>query len=150
MSFRKLSDQIQQLNNPQRSDTFVKSFREAVRTGMFDAIYLPERFTLPKQFSKRGSEETYGKEVKDMVFEVTPDFEAWFDNINNELSTRQRAKNIKPSLEAIANGQLDFKTLAEQTRQKMNASFEKGQNLGNSRAKKTQRGKTRQTAKTAR
>ena len=150
MPYRKLSDQIQQLNNPQRSDTFVKAFREAVRTGMFDAIYLPERFTLPKQFSKRGSNETYGKEAKDMVFEVTPDFETWFDNINNELSTRQRAKNIKPSLEAIEGGQLDFKALAEQTRQKMTASFEKGQNLGNSRAKKTTRGKKKPVAKSAR
>lgn len=147
MPYRKLSDQLQQLGNPQRSDTFVKSFREAVREGRFDAIYLPDRFALPKQFTKRGSEETYSKDVKDMVFDVTPQFEEWFESINNELSTTRRTAAVKLSLETIESGQVDFKTLAEETRRKIAASYEKGQTLGLTRAKATGRGKAKTTKK---
>lgn len=135
MAFRKLSDQVQQLSNPQRSDTFVKLFRSAVREGEFDAVYIPERFSLPKQYAKRGSEEKYAKDAKDMVFEVTSEFETWFERVNNDLSGGRRAARVKPSLEAIERGEVDFMTLAQETRRKMEASFHKGQNLGQSRAK---------------
>ncbi|PYE53564.1 hypothetical protein [Deinococcus yavapaiensis] len=135
MTFRKLSDQVQQLSNPQRSDTFVKLFRSAVREGEFDAVYIPERFSLPKQYSKRGSEEKYAKEAKDMVFEVTSEFEAWFERIDRDLTGNRRNAKVKPSLEAIERGEVDFTLLAQETRRKMEASFHKGQNLGSSRAK---------------
>jgi len=135
MPYRKLSDQIQQLNNPQRSDAFVKRFRTAVRDGEFDAVYIPERFTLPKQYAKRGSDERYTKDSKDMIFEVTPAFDAWFEQIDTELTSGRRQARAKPSLEAFERGELDFRALAEETRRKMDASYKKGQSLGQSRSK---------------
>ncbi|MFC4638455.1 hypothetical protein [Deinococcus hohokamensis] len=140
MPYAKLSEQIQKLANPQRSDAFVKQFRNAVREGDIEAADLPSRFTLPKQFSRRGQNETYQRDVKDMVFEVTPAFEKWFESINSELATNRRGAKVKPTLENIEAGLIDFKELAAATRQKMEASYAKGQTLGNSRkgaAKKT-------------
>lgn len=135
MAYRKLSEQIQDLSNPQRSDVFVKQFREAVREGRFDATFLTERFTMPKTFSRRGAEGTYQRDTRDMLFEVTPDFEAWFEETNEALSSSRRTSNVKPTAENIAAGLVDFKTLAEETRRKMQASFEKGQQLGKSRSR---------------
>jgi hypothetical protein len=47
MPYLKLSDQVGKLTNPQRSDTFVKAFRTAVREGQFEAIDIKSRFELP-------------------------------------------------------------------------------------------------------
>lgn len=135
MALRKLSEQVEKLSNPQRSDAFVKQFRTAVRNGDFDAAYIAGRFTMPKQYARRGSDERYAKDSKDMVFEVTPEFQEWFDNINQELAGSRRNAKVKASLEAFESGSLDFKQAAEETRQKMDASYKKGQSLGNSRTK---------------
>ena len=51
MTYQKLSEQIEQLSDPQRSDTFVKLFRAAVREGTFEAADVPGRFQLPKEGS---------------------------------------------------------------------------------------------------
>ncbi|CAM3427615.1 hypothetical protein DEDE109153_16530 [Deinococcus deserti] len=130
-----LSEQVQKLTNPQRSDAFVKAFRTAVREGIIEAAELPQRFTLPKEFSRRGQEGTYNRDVKDMAFEVTPEFEEWFERTNMELATNRRGAKVKPTLENIEAGLIDFKALAAATREKMEASFSKGQKLGNSRKK---------------
>jgi len=129
-----LSDQIEKLHNPQRSDTFVKQLRTAVREGNVVAADLPTRFPLPKQYTKRGSNATYNRTVKDMVIDATPAFEAWFENVNRELTPSRTGGQIKVSAEAIEAGLVDFKALAAQTREKMGASFKKGQALGKSRA----------------
>ena len=135
MTYKKLSEQIHELSNPQRSDAFVKQFREAVREGKFDAMYMPERFTLPKEFNRRGAEGTYQRDTKEMLFEVTPAFEKWFEKTNEELSAPTRgAGRPKATVENVEAGLVDFKALAEETRKKMQASYEKGQALGKSRA----------------
>ncbi len=134
-TYKKLSEQVHELSNAQRSDTFVRMFRDAVRDGKFEAAYLPERFTLPKQFTRRGNDETYQRDTKEMLFEVTPKFEKWFDETNRELAAARKGGAIKPSVEAIEAGLVDFKQMAAETRQKMQASYEKGQALGKSRAK---------------
>lgn len=136
MAYKKLSEQLQELDNPQRSDAFVKAFREAVREGKIEATYLPERFTLPKQFSRRGAEGTYQRDSREMLFEVTPAFEKWFDQTNAELTATARSRGGQPkaTAENIEAGLVDFKALAEETRKKMQASFEKGQALGKSRS----------------
>ncbi len=135
MAYKKLSEQVHELNNPQRSDTFVKMFRDAVRDGKFEAAYLPERFTMPKQFTRRGSEDTYQRDTKEMLFEVTTKFEKWFDEVNRELAAARKGGTIKPSVEAIEAGLVDFKKMAAETRKKMQASYEKGQALGQTRSK---------------
>lgn len=136
MAYRKLSEQVELLTNPQRSDTFVKEFKAAVREGEFEAAYLSnERFTLPKAFTRRGSDETYNRSMREMIFDVTPAFEKWFEQKNRELAATRRGGNIKPSLETIEAGLVDFKSLARETRQKMQASYNKGQSLGKSRAR---------------
>lgn len=135
MAYRKLSDQVQELSNPQRSDAFVKRFRDAVREGKIDAFNLTERFTMPKQYSRRGAEGHYQRDSKDMLFEVTPTFTKWFEGVNKELAASRRSTRVKPSLEAVESGALSFKELAEETRRKMQASYEKGQALGKGRAK---------------
>lgn len=137
MAYKKLSEQIHDLSNPQRSDAFVKLFREAVRQGKFEAAYMPERFTMPKEFSRRGAEGTYQRDAKEMLFEVTPEFEEWFDQTNRDLAATRRSGTVKPSLEAVEAGLVDFKAMAEETRRKMQASYEKGQALGKSRARGT-------------
>ncbi|MPY67020.1 hypothetical protein F8S09_10015 [Deinococcus sp. SDU3-2] len=135
MAYKKLSEQVQELSNPQRSDLFVKQFREAVREGKFDATFLTERFTMPKTFSRRGAEGTYQRDTRDMLFDVTPDFEAWFEETNEALAQTRRTGNVKPTAENIAAGLVDFKALAEETRRKMQASYEKGQALGKGRSR---------------
>ncbi|WP_412030562.1 hypothetical protein [Deinococcus yunweiensis] len=135
MEYQKLSEQVQKLSNAQRSDAFVKLFRDAVRDGQFEAAYLPERFTLPKQYSRRGSEDTYQKDTKEMLFDVTPAFETWFEQTNRELAATRKGSTIKPTLENIESGLVDFKAMAAETRQKMQASYTKGQALGKSRSK---------------
>lgn len=135
MAYRKLSEQVQKLSNPQRSDTFIKMFRNAVREGKFEAAYISERFSMPKAYSKRGSNDTYSKDAKEMIFDVTPAFDKWFEGVNRDLAASRRGGRIKPTVEAFENGLVDFKTLAAETRQKMEASFKKGQSLGKSRAK---------------
>ncbi|WP_019587996.1 hypothetical protein [Deinococcus apachensis] len=136
MAYKKLSEQLQELDNPQRSDAFVKAFREAVRKGEIEATYVPERFTLPKEFSRRGAEGTYQRDSREMVFEVTPAFEKWFDQTNAELTATARSRGGQPkaTAENIEAGLVDFRALAEETRKKMQASFEKGQALGKSRS----------------
>lgn len=135
MAYKKLSEQVHQLSNAQRSDTFVKMFRDAVRQGKIAAAYMPERFTLPKQFSRRGSAGSYQRDAKEMLFEVTPAFEKWFEQTNRELAAARKGGTIKPTQEAVEAGLVDFKKMAAETRKKMQASFEKGQALGKSRAK---------------
>lgn len=137
MTYKRLSEQVQELTNAQRSDTFVRQFREAVRQGEFKAIYLPgERFTMPKQYTRRGKSGTYQKDTKEMLFEYTPEFEAWFDDMNRELAVSRKGGSIKPTIETVEAGLVDFEALARETQEKMQASFEKGQALGKSRAKK--------------
>ena len=133
MSYVTLSDQIKKLHNPQRSDAFVKQLRVSVREGDIMAADLPSRFELPKQYAKRGSNTTYTRTIKDMVIDATPDFEAWFENVNKELSPARSGGKIKVSVESIEAGLVDFQALAAETRKKMGASFSKGQALGNSR-----------------
>lgn len=135
MVYRKLSEQVHKLSNAQRSDTFVKMFRDAVRDGKFEAAYMPERFTLPKQFSRRGDSDTYQRDAKEMLFQATPAFEKWFEQTNRELASARKGGSIKPSLENIEAGLVDFKTMAAETRKKMQASYEKGRALGKGRAK---------------
>ena len=138
MTYKKLSEQIHELSNPQRSDAFVRLFREAVREGKFEAAYMPERFTMPKQFSRRGAEGTYQREAKEMLFETTPAFNQWFEQTNQELAASSRRSGTpKPTAENIEAGLVDFKALAAETRKKMQASYEKGQALGKSRARGT-------------
>ena len=137
MTYKRLSEQVQELTNAQRSDTFVRQFREAVRQGELKAIYLPgERFTLPKQYTRRGKSGTYQKDTKEMLFEHTPEFEAWFDGVNRELAVSRKGSSIKPTLETVEAGLVDFEALARETQEEMQASFEKGQALGKTRAKK--------------
>lgn len=134
MPYITLSDQVKKLHNPQRSDTFVKQLRTAVREGDVMAADLPARFSLPKQYTKRGSDATYNRTVKDMVIDATPAFEAWFETVNRELTPSRAGGRIKVSAEAIEAGLVDFKALAAQTRERMGASFKKGQALGKSRS----------------
>ena len=70
-----------------------------------------------------------------MLFEISPAFDRWFDETNRELAASRKGGKIKPSMEAIEAGLVDFKVMAAETRQKMQASFKKGQSLGKSRAK---------------
>ena len=145
MTYSKLSEQVQKLSTPQQSDTFVKRFRDAVREGEFDAIDLPERFTLPKKFKRRGTDETYEKDMKDMVFEISAKFDKWFEGVDKELAAAPTRRSGKPklTLENLEEGVLDFKALAEETRRKLQNSYEKGQNLGNSRKSKAEAPKPR-------
>ncbi|WP_189643768.1 hypothetical protein [Deinococcus piscis] len=137
MTYKRLSEQVQELVNPQRSDTFIKRFREAVRTGEVKAINLPgERFTMPKQYTRRGQSGTYQKDTKEMLFEVTPEFEAWFEEQNKDLAVSRQGGQVKVTEETLAAGLVDFEALARETQEKMQASFEKGQQLGKSRGAK--------------
>jgi len=138
MDYRKLSEQVEQLSNPQRSDIFVREFRTAVREGMFDAADLPERVAYPKVYSRRGGEGgTYNKDYKDMIFAPTADFEAWFSGINDQLEQNKRKPSLKPSFDAYVKGDLSFEEAAQRTRERMQASQAKGQKLGAGRAKAT-------------
>lgn len=149
MTYSKLSDEVQQLPDPQQSAAFVKHFRDAVRDGQFDAVDLRERFMLPKVFRRRGSEGTYQRDARDMIFERTPAYEAWLETTQKALISSARPRKPKVTVENLEAGVLDFQALAAETRRKLQGQFEKGQALGQSRrrspapAKKT-RGSGRQ------
>ncbi|KQR15478.1 hypothetical protein [Deinococcus sp. Leaf326] len=148
MPYEKLSAQMENLTNPQRSDAFYKQFRDAVRAGEVEAADLPERFELPKEYRRRGADETYTRTVKEMVVNVTPAYKKWFDGVNETLSTpTRRAAAPKVSLEAVEAGEVDFAAMMEETRRKLQASFEKGQTLGNSRKGAKPAPKARRTTK---
>lgn len=151
-----LSEEVKKLSNPQRSDAFVRQVREAIRTGEVQAAQVPGRFTLPKTYRKRGSEETGTRDARELVIELSPEYQAWFTQVNAELEAspaRSRSGHEKPTLETIESGAVEFKTLAEETRRKMQASFEKGQQLGKSRSQakgaktKATRGRTTKAKK---
>lgn len=141
MPYITLSDQIKKLQNPQRSDVFVKQLREAIREGVIDAADTPGRFELPQKFSKRGSEETYTRTAKDLIIDGTPEFEAWFARVNQELARPRKGARVKVSLESIEAGLVDFKAMAAETRRKLGVSFEKGHHLGKSRASAQEKAK---------
>jgi hypothetical protein len=137
MSYQKLSEVLALLDNPQRSDRFVKHLKAAVLEGQIDAVYLPERFTLPKEFGRRGAEGKYQRSAREMLVEVTPAFERWLVETSVALASRRSVRAVV-SAQSIEAGEVDFKALAEATRRKMQASYEKGQALGLSRGKATQ------------
>jgi len=154
MPYTTLSEQVSRLSNPQRSDAFVRRFREAVRTGELEAAQGGPRFPLPKTFRRRGSGETATREAREMVIALTPEYEAWFTRVDAELAAPSRRARPKPTVENIEAGVVDFKALAEETRRKMQAAYDKGQQLGKSRAQKTKgkggkpaRGRTTRTKK---
>ncbi|MEF2277172.1 hypothetical protein V3W47_02600 [Deinococcus sp. YIM 134068] len=150
MAYKRLSEQLQELSNPQRSDALVRAFREAVRTGEIEATELPERFTMPKEFKRRGAEGTYQREAREMLFEPSPKIEKWFEEKNQEYAAAPRRGRVRASVEAIESGELDFKSLAEETRRRMQASYEKGQALGKSRGQRTGTGASKTTRTTKR
>jgi hypothetical protein len=123
MKYQKLSEVIAELDNPQRSDTFVKHLKVAVREGQVEAAYLPERFTLPKEFQRRGAEGSYQRDAREMLIEVTPDFETWLEETRAALASRPRRGRVPVSVQSIEAGEVDFKALAEETRRKMQASY---------------------------
>ncbi|GBF04664.1 hypothetical protein DAERI_020261 [Deinococcus aerius] len=68
-----------------------------------------------------------------MVIELTTAYEAWFQQVNEELAAApSRNARVKPTVENIESGAVDFKALAEETRRRLNASLEKGQTLAKS------------------
>lgn len=140
MEYRRLSEQVDRLTNPQKSDAFVKQFRNAVRDGIFDATDAPGRFELPKRYSRRGGDQTYTRNSREMILAVTPEFEAWFAAVDAELARQGRRNHPVPTAEAFESGELDFTAAVGETRRKMQARFEKGQKLGNSRSKSKARG----------
>lgn len=135
MAYKRLSEQVQELSNPQRSDAFIKRFKEAVRDGQIDAMNLRERFTVPKQYSRRNSQETYTRDARDMLFEENAAFGKWFAAVDKELAVSRRNARPKVTVEAVESGDIDFKDMVAETRRKMQASFEKGRTLGQSRRK---------------
>ncbi|WP_342744571.1 hypothetical protein [Deinococcus hopiensis] len=117
-----------------------------MREGGFDAIDLPERFTLSKKLKRRGSDETY---EKDMMFETSSKFGKWFVGVNKELAATPTRGSGKPklTLENLEEGVIDFKALAEEARRKLRSSYEKSQNFGNSRKTAAAKPKDKRAAK---
>lgn len=111
------------------------------RPGEFEAARRQGRVTLPKTFRKRGSDETATRDTRELVIELTPACEAWFQQVNEKLAAApiRGAGNtkVKPTVENIESGAVDFQTLAEDTRRKIQAAYVRGQQLGQSRAQKT-------------
>lgn len=134
MSYKKLSALVEEFNQPQQSDKFVKRFYTAVREGVVQATRISERFTLPKEYSSRKEDSTYQRMSQEMVVEDSANLKAWLEETKEELSTAARRQQIKPTLESIEAGLVDFATLAEETRRKMQASYKKGQALGKRQA----------------
>lgn len=115
----------------------MKLFKAAVREGKIEAMDLPERFTMPKVYVRRGAEGSYQRDTRDMLYDATAEAETWFKATAESLSkTTTRPRRVKPSLEAVESGSLDFTALAAETRRKMQAKYEKGQELGRSRSRK--------------
>ncbi|CAM3474043.1 HK97 gp10 family phage protein [Deinococcus saxicola] len=139
MAYRKLSELVNDLENPQQSDTFVKLFKAAVRDGRVVATDIPERFTLPREYTHRGAEGTYRRNMREMVYEATPKAQKWAEDTRAALAqARTRISKVPLTSEAAESGAVDFKALAAETRRKMQAKHEKGQKLGlgNNRKKK--------------
>ena len=136
MAYKKLSEVVMELEQPQQSDKFVKMFRDAVRDGEIDGVELKERFTMPKQYQRRGQAGSYTRDTRDMIFLETEQSGQWIEQASAALAQvmpRGGRGKVKPSIEALEAGELDFKELVEQTRRSMQAKHARGQQLGNSR-----------------
>ncbi len=138
MAYRKLSELVSELNNPQQSDTFIKLFKAAVREGKVDAMELPERFTMPKVYNRRGAEGSYQRNAREMLYDDNAKAEAWIQATVETLSKAKtpRTHKVKISIENVENGEIDFQAAVEETRRKMQAKYEKGYQLGMSRSRK--------------
>lgn len=139
MVYRKLSELVTELNNPQQSEIFVKLFKAAVREGKIDAMDLAERFTMPKVYNRRGAEGTYQRDTRDMLYDNDAKAEAWVQATLETLSkakTSARMPKVKIGKEAVESGAIDFQAAVEETRRKMQAKYEKGHQLGISRSRK--------------
>lgn len=120
-----------------RSDTFVKEFKDAIREGQFKAaVYKGKRFTLPKKFTRRHEEGTFTKDSRDYMIQNSEEFHEWFNEINSRLLVSREGGKIPLTAEAINAGLIDFDELADETRQKLKRSHEKGRNLGMMHSKK--------------
>ncbi len=85
------------------------------------------------------TEATHQRNTREMVYEVTPKAEKWAEDTKAALAqARTRTSKVQFTSEAAESGAVDFKALAAETRRKMQAKHEKGQQLGlgNSRKKK--------------
>lgn len=136
MAYKKLSEVVMELQHPQQSDKFVKMFRDAVREGEIDAMDLTERFSLPKQYQRRGKKETYNRQMRDMLFLETAKSKKWIDSASESLAqiaTRGGRTKVKPSLESVESGAIDFAAMVEKTRSSLQAKHDRGQKLGNMR-----------------
>ena len=51
----------------------MKLFKAAVREGKIEAMDLPERFTMPKVYVRRGAEGSYQRDTRDMLYDATAD-----------------------------------------------------------------------------
>lgn len=133
MEYARLSEQVHRLSNSQRSDLFVKRFRQAVRDGIFDAAEAPGRFELPKAFKRRGADETYARSSREMIVALTPEYEGWFSATDAELLQRARSQKAQPSVASFGSGELDFASHVEETRRKMQTRAVAGSQLGKSK-----------------
>ncbi|MFB9990878.1 hypothetical protein ACFFLM_02620 [Deinococcus oregonensis] len=145
MKYQKLSEVIAILDNPQRSDRFVKHLKTAVREGEIDAVYLPERFSLPKDVQRRSAEGKSQRSVREMLIEVTPAFERWLVETSVALARRRNVRTVV-NAQSIEAGEVDFQALVEETRRQMQASYEKGRVLGSSRGKTPSKGRSKAKA----
>lgn len=141
MTYRKLSELVLDVQDSQKTELFVRLFRNAVREGLIEAAELPgQRFVLPQLKRIRGSDgQTRQVEAREMVVKVTPALEGWMTQTLAEIESMGagRRVRVKPSIEAIKEGAVDFEELARATRARMQNRFERGRQLGESRGKKT-------------
>lgn len=126
----------------QRSDTFVKRFKDAISEEEIDAgIYRQEKFTLPKLFHKRDQGGTHQKEIRDYIIQNDDKFQKWFEETNTSLVATREGK-VPVTLDNITSGLIDFADLVRGTREGIRQSKEKGRNLGLTHGKKNgKRGK---------
>ncbi|MDR6218281.1 hypothetical protein [Deinococcus soli (ex Cha et al. 2016)] len=137
MPYQTLDLVLNNLNDKGRSAKFMKLLHSAVREGRVDAAYLPGRVEIP---ATTRSNSAAPRTSRNMIIEITPAFDAWFAEVNAELTGPERKPAV--TLEAFESGELSFEQYVQETRRLLNSKYERGQQLGRS-TKAAREAKTR-------
>lgn len=117
------------------SDVVLKDIRNAVAEGRVMGAQLGEKFTVPRPFRKRGSDEPVYKLAYDMALRNDAELlDVMADSVERATSPRSRAtrKTLQPSYDDLQD-EAAFMAAFERTREKIIANASKGANMANKR-----------------
>lgn len=85
MPYVTLGEMLARLDDPQKSEAFLRMFHAHVRERRVTAANLPTRFELPQRYVTKTGEPRI-RTRRDMVIDSNAEFERWFKQANEDLN----------------------------------------------------------------